>query len=425
MSWILSLLVGVLTAVAGLLAAGFVADLCVRWYSISSFEGGAGYFVVGIALLGGIAGFVLGLVVARWVAHRPDPTFLGALGRALALVAVITLVGGGLARLGGDVAPELDGEELALLVELRMPAGWTPPADFAERKGQAWLAALGLGNARRRTDLGHIGWDGVAARDGRWVIPSRSYVFTTRGRRLLRVIAGDSVDVEFLVPLPARPDRAFLEWSDWTGDGFATEVGKPPVTGYEFRFRVEPWGAERERQEAADSVAEAAVRAAFARLGPSSPLEAWLEYTPASQPGDRRGGALAALRARLDEYPALFRSRDPVQLQRALEAAFDLPDLPDGAKGAVLEAGRTLADSLEAWRPGESGVAETLQAGLGQWMTLWHRRWPDDMATARPVIERVAQAAAAKGEESPFTQLASDAGAALHDCCGQPDAPRE
>jgi len=47
MSWLTSLGIAVLTSLVAMFAAGFVAELSVRWYRISSFEGGSGYFVVG------------------------------------------------------------------------------------------------------------------------------------------------------------------------------------------------------------------------------------------------------------------------------------------------------------------------------------------------------------------------------------------
>jgi len=75
MSWVRSIGVALLTSIATLFGAGAVAALAVDWYNISSFEGGSGFFVVGMALLGGFAGFLVGLVVSRVVArkkgHRP------------------------------------------------------------------------------------------------------------------------------------------------------------------------------------------------------------------------------------------------------------------------------------------------------------------------------------------------------------------
>lgn len=54
------------TAVLGLFGAGFLATFCVRWYHISSFEGGSGYFVMFIGLFGGIAGLGVGLGTALY-----------------------------------------------------------------------------------------------------------------------------------------------------------------------------------------------------------------------------------------------------------------------------------------------------------------------------------------------------------------------
>ena len=48
--------------VVGLLVGGFVANLAVSWHRISSFEGGSGYFVIGMALLGFIGGAIVGVI---------------------------------------------------------------------------------------------------------------------------------------------------------------------------------------------------------------------------------------------------------------------------------------------------------------------------------------------------------------------------
>ena len=73
MGWLLSLVVACLSGALGMVAAGLLADRAVSWYRISSFEGGSGFFVVGMALLGLAGGFVVGLVVARVVAAYPRP----------------------------------------------------------------------------------------------------------------------------------------------------------------------------------------------------------------------------------------------------------------------------------------------------------------------------------------------------------------
>lgn len=61
MGWPASVVVGVLTALATMVAAGYVANLAAGWHHMSSFEGKSGYFVVGMALVGLILGLGIGL----------------------------------------------------------------------------------------------------------------------------------------------------------------------------------------------------------------------------------------------------------------------------------------------------------------------------------------------------------------------------
>src|SRR5689334_15170431 len=122
MSWIASSLIAVLTAAIGLVLGGFIASHAVSWYRISSFEGGSGYFVVGMALLGAIAGLPIGLVASRVVAASAHPGAWRAIGWSQLTVIGIAAIVAAIARFGADVAPKLNGEELLLMVELQWPA---------------------------------------------------------------------------------------------------------------------------------------------------------------------------------------------------------------------------------------------------------------------------------------------------------------
>ena len=55
MHWITCFFLSLPIAALGLLGGGFIGNACVRWYRVSSFEGGSGYFVIGLALLGAVA----------------------------------------------------------------------------------------------------------------------------------------------------------------------------------------------------------------------------------------------------------------------------------------------------------------------------------------------------------------------------------
>src|SRR5690349_15554225 len=128
MSWLSSVVVGVLTAVIGGIAAGTIAALAVEWYSITSREGASGFFVLGFVLLAVIVGFIVGMVGSRIVAAGPNPGFLKALGYAqLAMLGTIGLIGG-IARLLADVGPRIGGKDLMVNVEFRWPRGQEPPA---------------------------------------------------------------------------------------------------------------------------------------------------------------------------------------------------------------------------------------------------------------------------------------------------------
>src|SRR6185369_12832296 len=110
MSWIASILVALLAGAIGLVLGGFIASHAVSWYRISSFEGGAGYFVVGMALLGFAAGFLIGLVSSRVVAASAHPGAWRAIGWSQLIVIGIAAIIAGIARFNADVAPKLNGE---------------------------------------------------------------------------------------------------------------------------------------------------------------------------------------------------------------------------------------------------------------------------------------------------------------------------
>lgn len=241
MSWGLSLLVGLLTAVVGLFVSGFVANLAVGWYRISSFEGGSGYFVVGMALLGGIASLAIGIGVSRFlaaaVAGGTDPSFLKALGLSLAVVLGINgLVAGG-ARLLADVPPTIDGEGLLILTELRWPADSTTDPRTIPGLGKLTLGSVPrFSNTQRASEEGILFTEDARQVDGRWEVPGAVRIFTGRGKRVLTAYIGDTFIAGLLTPLGGQPAPKDREWSEWMP---RARAGKPPLPdGYRWRYRV-------------------------------------------------------------------------------------------------------------------------------------------------------------------------------------------
>jgi hypothetical protein len=234
MKWLASMAVAILTSIVGLFAAGTVGGLLVDWYRISSFEGGAGFFVVAIAIFGLMGSFVIGLITARVVAARPNPGFMKALGAACGVVIGILAVIAGGARLLADIPPTLDGETLFLQIELRWPA-----AGGADPKSIPGIGYTRLGTSTgsivRRTEEGPLFVEDARREDGRWIVPGAVDVFTARGQRVLIVGIGDTQLGAFLVPLPGHPRQDQRTWSDWLP---RPRNGSQATDQYTYRFRV-------------------------------------------------------------------------------------------------------------------------------------------------------------------------------------------
>lgn len=235
MGWVASFAVAVLTAVLAMFGSGLVASLAVDWYSISSFEGGSGYFVIGMSLLGLIGGFVIGLVAARVVAARPNPTFLKGLGAACGTVATILFLIGGGARLLAHVPPEIDGETLFLQVELRWPENGLPAPASIPGAGYLRLGSS-TGSVVGATEDGPLFVEDARQVDGRWIVPGAVWIFTSRGQRLLMTGIGETDLGGFVVPLPAHPGAAHQQWSDWLPHAAPGQPALPDQLT--FRFRV-------------------------------------------------------------------------------------------------------------------------------------------------------------------------------------------
>jgi hypothetical protein len=169
MRWMHILAVAVLTGVVGLVASGFAANLAVNWYDVNAFEGAPQFFVAFVALVGLVAGGVVGIVASLLVRTRArfDAPKASALSTATMLGLVVALTG--LARILADIPPQIDGEQLFLSVELRAPAGYPSPASMP---GVAYLklGARGLTGVRKQ-ETGPLFMEDARYVDGRWVIP--------------------------------------------------------------------------------------------------------------------------------------------------------------------------------------------------------------------------------------------------------------
>lgn len=350
MSWILSLLVSLVCGAFTLVSSGVVAALYADWYHVSTREGYAGFFVVGLALLGAIAGCVLGLVIARMLGTEDSGGFFKAAGIACGVATALSGATALVLFLLADFPPKLDGEEMALEVEILLPEGVElTPSDF-EGETEFVLGSV-VGGTRRAVRYGELNVSAAKDEDGRWVVPGEVFLFTSRGDRVIQIRIGDSVRAAFGVPLPAHPGRENLAWSGWLPQ--PPPGGAPwPETEASFRFRVrrippppppptpEEAAAQKEREE----------QAVFESIPDDAPITALLPYTPSWQNAARREEAIARITGRQDftgELGRLMLSGDNREAEAALRFVGEMPAPAPALVPAVRAAGRDVIGRME------------------------------------------------------------------------------
>ncbi len=278
MGWLLSLFIGVITGLVTMVAAFVTADMAVRWHNVSSFEGEAGFAVIGLAALGLFGGFVVGTVASRIVASRltwakEASGIKAARALGVGLTSSLAIVGGmGVtARVLADVPPTLDGQELLLAAEIRWPEGQTPPE--LNETGE-WSLRLGssVRRTRRASVTGPLWREDARVEDGRWVVPGAVELFTGRGERVLDVLPDNTITNGFIVPLPGRPGAEFREWSEWLPRARDGEPALPD--GFRYRFRVVPRNAPV-RTETVGPLEIATVASGFSEVTAGGPAKIW------------------------------------------------------------------------------------------------------------------------------------------------------
>lgn len=378
MGWPASIGVGALTAIVSTVLAGYVANLTVGWYRISSFEGASGYFVVGMALIGLIVGLVLGIAMSRMVAGSAHPNVFRALGLAQGAVVGLILVSGTTARLLADVPPRLDGQEMLLAVEFRWPEGEQPAA---ATDSSVWWLRLGssINRTVRATTKGPLWREDARLEGGRWVVPGAVDLFTSRGRRIIDVVPDGVIRNGFEVPLPGRPGRTFIAWSEWLPHARA---GQPPLAdGFRYRFRVVP-SSQPVRTETFGPFEVLTFANGFDEVTYGDFPATYRVY---GQFEVRYRGEVVTLDAQRDSFRAANRIDEVATVNAAVPALMIRVDSPDGAGPCYL----VIADGSRARIERMENCGSGLQAAP---LTSDARRWAearDRMPIAKGRVDRV------------------------------------
>lgn len=408
MNWLIASITALLTGVVGLFSVGFLGSFCVTWYRISSREGGSGYFVIALALLGAVASFFIGIVTTYFVA--PDHSglgFLKAFGTSSGVVLLLTGIATLLCWALADIPPTVDGKELRLEVELRLPAGETVPAVFNEDKNSFTMARVS--NHRRANSWpGKMDFSKATLVNGRWVIPASVFLFTRRGMRVIEIqIEGREME-GFGLPLPASPGMRFVEWSDW----LPRMMGKGqswPDTRLSYRFRVrpiEPPPPEPTQEELAAKK--------FAALKPEAPLAQWLEFVDDSVP-ERAAAVMAIVSTRQSELAQLISNPDAALREKALSAVPSLraptAEITDAtlAEGREIAAGIRRFNEMKAEDPQFYNVQVELRTRFNYWKQAWWTIHQIQNLDGRPPVQEIFDLAQVRAQGTSMDEIVLNA----------------
>ena len=240
MSWVITLiagLVGMLSGGAGMFA---IANVCVKWYRVSSFEGGSGYFIIGLTIVGGLGGFVLSMIAARLAHSFIGPQWYSQVGGAFAVVAAVLAIVLAVAYLGVDTIPEIDGRGVVVAWEIRLPAEdefapHSDPREWPDEELRLELVSVANHNPRGSRE-GEFDRTAFRLEDGQWILSARVPLFTSKGEFCVNLTLGGRDDGFWPAMRPAL-SPAYFEWSDWSCTNKGSD--KPDNAAVMYRFKYE------------------------------------------------------------------------------------------------------------------------------------------------------------------------------------------
>ncbi len=349
MHWIIYFLLSLPVAIVGLLGGGLISSACVSWYHISGREGGSGYFIIFMALIGAIVGLVTGLVTCGVMGPQNGLGYLKAFGSAAGVLATVAVVITGLCWVLADIPPKIEGRPLVLQVEVMLPVDVKKsPANGSG--GSSMSLHSSINHRSRANETGTLKPDDARLENGRWIVPGEVEVFTMRGLRSVGFKLNGEDLMGFIVPLPARPGKKYLEWSDW---GPRPPAGYPawPDTNPSYRFRVQkipepppgPTIAEIEAKAAAEEQAE------FDAVKADAPIADWFSFIRYGAREDRRAIAIKNMTAKpgfMDEMQGLMLGADAENAGEALRLIEHLPTPSKELIGPMTAVGKDIAERI-------------------------------------------------------------------------------
>ena len=345
MNWLIFLLATLPAPILGLISGAYIGDRQVRWFHLAGANGSLGWQPILLGLLGGILGLVVGLITAWNVAPHDTAGGLRSAAASSGAVLVVALVIFGVSRYFANIPPTIDGQELTLQIELRLPPGQTKPASI-------FFDLTSVGKIIGR-DLGVFTYmDDAETRQeqGRWILPGHAALETSKGQRALDVHIDGKALGRFIAPVPAHPGAESLQWSGWLPE--RDDAGQPwPDNKLSYRFRVQK--IEPPKPEPPLPMDEKSVfareEAKFNAIPTDAGLEAYLEFIRYETPPAIKTLALAKMAARprfSAELQAAMLNSDADEAAKVIRLVEHVPNPNPELNQAVAAVGRDLADLM-------------------------------------------------------------------------------
>lgn len=244
MSWAITFVAGIMGMLGGGIGMFAIAFACVKWYRISSFEGGSGYFVIGLAILGGLVGLVLAVVTARLAHSLVGPEWNTQLGFALLVVCAALAIVLAISYLGVDHAPDVGGQGIFVEWEVRLPSDgldeFAPRGDPREWPDEELRLQLVSVIRHKPSGAREAEFERTAFRqvDGQWILAASVPLFTSKGEFCVNLSLGGRDD-GFWPAMRSNPQAADFEWSEWSRTNKGSD--KPNDAAaimYRFRYKT-------------------------------------------------------------------------------------------------------------------------------------------------------------------------------------------